>query len=125
MTHNITYEDIVRYSKIDITLEQYTNNNYKEILSEKLNLCNWNNAGSRFHYNNYIFLSKIYDIEIDNKEIILDKIIKIPIKEQDYFHILLVSKLYNYKHKKEKYFKKNWFFENGYVNTKYIDKICL
>jgi len=121
MIQNITYEEIEEYSKIVITREQYINNNYKEIFTEKLSLCNWNNAGSRFHYNNYIFLSKIYDIEIDNKEIILDKIIKIPIKEQDYFHILLVSKLYNYKHKKEKYFKKNWFFENGYVNTKYID----
>lgn len=121
MVKNITFDEIVKYSKIDISNEEFTNNTYMKIIIEKLKLCNWNNAGSRFNYNHYIFLGKLFDIEINKKEIILDKTINIPIKEQDYFHILFVSKLYAYKHKKEKYFKKNWFLEDGYVNTNFID----
>jgi hypothetical protein len=121
MVKNITFDEIVRYSKIEIKHDDFTNNTYMKIITEKLKLCNWNNAGSRFHYNNFIFLGKLFDIEINKKEIILDKTINIPIKEQDYFHILFVSKLYSYKHKKEKYFKKNWFLEDGYVNINFID----
>ena len=121
MSKNISYEEIEKYSKIDIKHEEFVNNSYLKIITDKLRISNWNNAGSRFHFNNYIFLGKIFDIEINKKEIILDKTIHIPIKEQDYFHVLFIKKLYNYKRKKEKYFRDNWFFKNGYVKTNCID----
>lgn len=121
MSKNISYEEIEKYSKIDIKHEEFVNNSYLKIMTDKLRISNWNNAGSRFHFNNYIFLGKIFDIEINKKEIILDKTIHISIKEQDYFHILFVKKLYNYRRKKEKYFRDNWFFKDGYVKTNFID----
>jgi hypothetical protein len=55
------------------------------------------------------------------KEIILDKLIKISIKEQDYFYISFVINLYNYKYKKDSYFKDNWFLSDGYLNTIYME----
>jgi hypothetical protein len=121
MIYNVTYDDIARYSKISITRKEYNTDNYKEIFVEKLKLCNWKNAGTRFNYNHYNFLCKIFEIEINKKEIILDKLIKISIKEQDYFYISFVTSLYNYKYKKDSYFKDNWFLSDGYLNTIYME----
>jgi hypothetical protein len=121
MIKDITYEEIDKYSKIEISYKDFTDDNYIKIISDQLKLSNWSHAGSRVHYNNYNFLARLFDVEITKKAIILNKLINIPIKEQDYLHIKLVSGLYHFKHKKEQYFKINWFLPNGYVKTRYID----
>lgn len=54
----------------------------------------------------------------DKYYIIINDKIKILIKQQDYFHIILVIKLFNYK---KKYFRDTWFDEYRYVNTNFIN----
>lgn len=116
-----TFDEVQQYSPVKINRTEFDDDNYKKILLDKLKLCNWSTSNSRFNYNNYLFLIKYFEVEIDKKYIILDKTITIPIKEQLYFHIDFVIRLYNFKHKKERFFKDNWFLESGYVNTKFID----
>lgn len=114
------YDEVIKYSKIDITREEFNDSNLKKNISKKLKLCNWNKSGTRFHFNNYVFLQKIFHVKLykDNNKyfIILDEEIKISIKQQEYFHINFVLNLYEYE-----YFNKKWFDVNGYVNNNFIN----
>ena len=81
------------YSKVE--LPSYLKvEEFKEYINSQLPFHNWNKAGHKFHWNNYVFFVKVgYDVQIsyDSEKafIFLDNT-KIPIKLQDYFHLLII-----------------------------------
>jgi len=99
------------YSKVE--LPSYLKvDEFKEYINSQLPFHNWNKAGHKFHWNNYVFFVKVgYDVQIsyDSEKAFIfldDK--KIPIKLQDYFHLLFVNKMKKYK------ITKKWF-EDDYL----------
>lgn len=99
------------YSKVE--LPSYLKvDEFKEYINSQLPFHNWNKAGHKFHWNNYVFFVKVgYDVQIsyDSEKAFIfldDK--KIPIKLQDYFHLLFVNKIKKYK------ITKKWF-EDDYL----------
>ena len=99
------------YSKIE--LPSYLKvDEFKEYINSQLPFHNWNRAANKFHWNNYVFFVKVgFDVQIscssDKAFIFLDDK-KIPIKLQDYFHLLFVNKMKKYK------ITKKWF-EDDYL----------
>jgi len=99
------------YSKIELPSHLKVDE-FKEYINSQLPFHNWNKAGHKFHWNNYVFFVKVgYDVQIsyDSEKafIFLDNT-KIPIKLQDYFHLLFVNKIKKYK------ITKKWF-EDDYL----------
>ncbi len=99
------------YSKVE--LPSYLKvGEFKEYINSQLPFHNWNKAGHKFHWNNYVFFVKVgYDVQIsyDSEKAFIfldDK--RIPIKLQDYFHLLFVNKMKKYK------ITKKWF-EDDYL----------
>jgi hypothetical protein len=97
--------------KTDEVEYNYLKENKLELINKYRNI-KWDKAGCKIHYNTYNFLKKYCDgklIHNYNKCYInIANDIDIPIRKQDFFHIILVQKF-------KKIFK-SWFDNFGYID---------
>lgn len=116
----LSVKEINRYLKKDIKLPTTINiNKIKETLLENYRKQIWNKAGCKTHYNFFVLNKNLgfnveYKTENKNNFIVIEDI-EIPIRLQDYFHYIFVSKIKKYRTTRD------WFDEDGFISEEILN----